>query len=75
MNPAHSYPYRVFNYPNRVIVKSEPSRFEIAQKDAVLTPRIPLTLPEAVRAKARAKGEPYARCVRMLLEADLQNNR
>ena len=75
MNPARSYPDRVFNYPNRVIVKSEPSRFEIAQKDAVLTPRIPSPLLEAVRAKAWAKGVPYARYVRMLLEADLQNNR
>ena len=53
----------------------KPMRFEIAQKDAVLTLRIPSPLLEAVRAKARAKGVPYARYVRMLLEADLQNNR
>ncbi len=53
----------------------KPMRFEIAQKDAVLTLRIPSPLLEAVRAKARAQGVPYARYVRMLLEADLQNNR
>ncbi len=52
-----------------------PMRFEIAQKDAVLTLRIPSPLLEAVRAKARAKGVPYARYVRMLLEADLQSDR
>ena len=53
----------------------KPMRFEIAQKDAVLSMRIPAPLLDAVRAKAKAKGVPYARYVRMLLEADLQNDR
>ena len=53
----------------------KPMRFEIAQKDAVLSMRIPAPLLDAVRAKAKAKGVPYARYVRMLLEADLQNER
>lgn len=75
MNPARSYPDRVFNYPKRVIATSEPSRLEFPQKDAVLTLRIPSPLLEAVRAKARAKGVPCARYVRMLLEADLQSDR
>ena len=53
----------------------KPMRFEIAQKDAVLSMRIPAPLLDAVRAKAKARGVPYARYVRMLLEADLQNDR
>ncbi len=53
----------------------KPMRFEIAQKDAVLSMRIPAPLLDAVRAKAKAKGIPYARYVRMLLETDLQNER
>lgn len=50
----------------------KPMRFEIAQKDAALNMRIPAALLDAVRAKAKAKGIPYARYVRMVLEADLQ---
>lgn len=50
----------------------KPMRFEIAQKDASLNMRIPAALLDAVRAKAKAKGVPYTRYVRMLLEADLQ---
>ena len=53
----------------------KPMRFEIAHKDAVLSMRIPAPLLDALRAKAKAKGVPYARYVRMLLEADLQNDR
>jgi predicted DNA binding CopG/RHH family protein len=49
----------------------EPMRFEIARKDAALNMRLPEPLLEAVKAKARAKGLPYARYVRMLLEADV----
>lgn len=51
-----------------------PMHFEIAQKDAALNMRLPAVLLDAVRAKAKAKGIPYARYVRMLLEADLQND-
>lgn len=50
----------------------KPMRFEIAPKDATLNMRIPAALPDAVRAKAKAKGIPYTRYVRMVLEADLQ---
>lgn len=53
----------------------KPMRFEIAQKDAALNIRIPAVLLGAVRAKAKAKGIPYARYVRMVLEADLQSGR
>lgn len=53
----------------------KPMRFEIAHKDAVLNMRLPSVLLDAVRAKAKAKGIPYTRYVRMLLETDLQRGR
>lgn len=53
----------------------QPMRFEIAPKAAALNMRLPAALMDAVRAKAKAKGVPYARYVRMVLEADLLHNR
>jgi predicted DNA binding CopG/RHH family protein len=53
----------------------KPMRFEIAPKEAALNMRIPGALLEAVKAKARAMGVPYARYVRMLLEADVAQGR
>ncbi|MDR0578630.1 MAG: BrnA antitoxin family protein [Candidatus Accumulibacter sp.] len=50
----------------------KPMRFEVAKKEAALNMRLPAVLMDAVRAKAKAKGIPYARYVRMVLEADLQ---
>jgi len=50
----------------------KPMRFEIEPKAAALNMRIPLGLLEAVKAKAKAKGIPYTRYVRMLLEADVE---
>lgn len=49
----------------------KPMRFEIAKKEAALNVRLPAVLMDAVRAKARERGVPYARYVRMVLEADL----
>lgn len=49
----------------------KPMRFEIAKKEATLNVRLPAALMDAVRAKARERGVPYARYVRMVLEADL----
>jgi predicted DNA binding CopG/RHH family protein len=49
----------------------KPMRFEIARKEAALNIRLPATLMDAVRAKAKAAGIPYARYVRMVLEADI----
>ena len=48
-----------------------PMRFEIAKKEAALNMRLPAALLDAVRAKAKAAGIPYARYVRMVLEADI----
>lgn len=50
----------------------KPMQFEIAKKEASLNMRLPSILMEAIRAKAKAKGIPYARYVRMVLEADLR---
>ena len=49
----------------------EPMRFELAPKSAALHMRLPAPLLEAVKVKARARGIPYTRYVRMLLEADV----
>lgn len=49
----------------------KPMRFEIAQKDAVLTVRVPEALMSRVRARAEKIGVPYSRYVRMVLESDL----
>ena len=53
----------------------KPMRFEIAPKEAALNMRLPGALLEAVKARAKAKGIPYARYVRMLLEADVAQPR
>ncbi|MDO4232577.1 MAG: BrnA antitoxin family protein [Lautropia sp.] len=50
----------------------KPMRFEVARKEASLNMRLPAALMDAIRAKAKAQGIPYARYVRMVLEADLQ---
>lgn len=50
----------------------KPMVFEVAKKEAALNMRLPAVLLEAVRAKAKAKGIPYSRYVRMVLEADIQ---
>ena len=46
-------------------------RFEIAPKEAALNVRLSGALLATVKAGAKAKGIPYARYVRMLLEADV----
>jgi predicted DNA binding CopG/RHH family protein len=51
----------------------KPMRFEIVKKEAALNMRLPAVLLDAVRAKAKAKGIPYSRYVRMVLEEDLRN--
>lgn len=53
----------------------KPMRFEIAPKEAALHMRLPGALLEAVKAKAKAKGIPYTRYVRMLLETDVARSR
>ena len=55
--------------------KFKPMRFEMARKEAALNMRLPTALLEAIREKARSKGMPYTRYVRMVLEDDLQRGR
>ncbi|KKC23968.1 BrnA antitoxin family protein [Sphingomonas sp. SRS2] len=49
----------------------KPMRFEIEPKSAALNMRLPAALLDAVKARARARGIPYTRYVRMLLESDV----
>lgn len=46
----------------------KPMRFEIEPKSAALNMRLPRKLLDAVKAEASARGVPYTRYVRMLLE-------
>ncbi|MBS0995921.1 hypothetical protein JK178_15010 [Gluconobacter cerinus] len=43
----------------------------IEPKAAALNMRLPASLLDAIKAKAKAKGIPYTRYVRMLLETDV----
>ena len=47
------------------------SRFELEPKSAALHLRLPEALLEGVKGCAKARGVPYTRYVRMLLENDL----
>jgi len=49
----------------------KPMRFEIEPKAAALHMRLPAPLLDAVKAKAKTKGVPYTRYVRMLIETDV----
>ena len=49
----------------------KPMRFEIEPKAGDLNMRIPRSVLEAVKARARARGIPYTRYVRMVLEKAL----
>jgi predicted DNA binding CopG/RHH family protein len=49
----------------------KPMRFEIEPKSAALHLRLPESLLEELKNRAKDKGVPYTRYVRMLLESDL----
>lgn len=53
----------------------QPMRFEVEPKAAALHMRLPLSLLKAVKERAKAKGIPYTRYVRMLLESDVAEMR
>jgi predicted DNA binding CopG/RHH family protein len=46
----------------------KPFKFEFAAKDQRLNMRLPLSLLEAVKKKAKAEGLPYQRYIRATLE-------
>jgi predicted DNA binding CopG/RHH family protein len=49
----------------------KPLHFEFEKKEAQLNMRIPRPLLEAVKNRARARGMPYTRYIRMLMERDV----
>jgi predicted DNA binding CopG/RHH family protein len=49
----------------------KPINFEFAPKSAAMHMRLPQNLLDALKAKAKAKGIPYTRYVRLLLESDV----
>lgn len=49
----------------------KPMNFEFAPKSAAMHMRLPQSLLDALKAKAKAKGIPYTRYVRLLLESDV----
>ena len=49
----------------------KPMRFEFEPKSAALHMRLPQNLLDALKAKAKLKGVPYTRYVRLLLENDV----
>lgn len=49
----------------------KPTHFEFEAKEAALNMRLPVNLLNALKAKAKAKGMPYSRYVRLLLESDV----
>lgn len=53
----------------------KPARFEFEKKGAALNMRIPQTLLDALKVKAQAKGVPFTRYVRMLIEQDVSDPR
>ena len=49
----------------------KPAHFEFESKSAALNMRLPRNLLEAIKRKAAARGMPYSRYVRLLIEHDL----
>lgn len=49
----------------------KPVSFEFEKKSAALNMRIPESLLDALKGKAKAKGVPFTRYVRMLIEQDI----
>ena len=49
----------------------KPMNFEFEPKTAVLNMRLPQNLLDSLKAKAKSKGMPYTRYVRLLLETDV----
>jgi len=50
---------------------AEPVSYEFEKKAAALNMRIPQSLLDAVKAKAAAKGVPFTRYIRLLIEKDV----
>lgn len=48
-----------------------PMSFEVQNKTAALNLRLPQSMRDAIKVKAKNKGIPYSRYIRMLIEHDL----
>lgn len=53
----------------------KPMHFEFEKKGAQLNMRVPQPLLDAVKDRAKARGIPYTRYIRMLLEQDISAKR
>lgn len=49
----------------------KPMHFEFEKKEAQLNMRVPQPLLDAVKSRAQARGIPYTRYIRMLMERDI----
>jgi predicted DNA binding CopG/RHH family protein len=49
----------------------KPLNFEFEKKEAQLNMRVPRLLLDAVKDRAKARGIPYTRYIRMLMERDI----
>jgi len=49
----------------------KPMHFEFERKSAQLNMRVPETLLDAVKNRAKSRGIPYTRYIRLLLERDI----
>jgi len=49
----------------------KPSQFEFDKKASQLNMRLPQSLLDAIKGKAKARGVPYTRYIRQLLERDV----
>jgi predicted DNA binding CopG/RHH family protein len=49
----------------------KPMQFEFEKKEAQVNMRVPGSLLDAVKDKAKSKGIPYTRYIRMLMEQDV----
>lgn len=52
-----------------------PTRFEFAPKAAQLNMRLPEALLDAVKVRAKARGVPYTRFIREILEREITSTR
>ena len=48
-----------------------PMQFEFEKKEAQVNMRVPQPLLDAVKVRAKARGVPYTRYIRMLMERDI----
>ena len=52
----------------------KPMRFEFEKKAAQINMRVPEPLLEAVKLKAKSRGIPFTRYIRMLMEQDISRS-